>query len=411
VYNHTICTDHSQETVIKNIFAQLELRFGLLRETTPKYTNYQYKELRQPADNTPAGESIRKASKKAKTWTHIDVDVATQIKGVPRQTIIAKLNDWNERSYIKLDAKGVENVYLVLKPLPTTVQDCNALADSVYKELEIREQQDLARMSQVTDLITGQQCFALSLAKHFGDGLPQNSQECGHCTWCETHRPVELKKPPQKPWDSKAFFSVLSVVPDRDDPRFLARVAFGISSPRLASAKLSKNNAVFGCMEDCSFVVCLTMIPLALSPDTYFLFRHCLMHSQRSVRRMANSSSASVTRGGAYFMIFSLCVCFSLGCTWTAGGRELKVEDPRTSIPIIEEPALAIPRLHLSPLQSHCCLSIPIIIGHVHLRLSPHSYRSHFHPAHALGHLFSIRVEDQAVSHRSRLPRQSLDSW
>lgn len=245
---------------MKNIFAQLELRFGLIRETTPKYTQYQYKELSLPADNTPAGESIRKASKKAKTWTHIDVDAASRVKNVPRGTIIAKLNDWNERGYIQLDAKGVENVYLVLKTLPASVQERNALADSVYKELEIREQQDLARMDQVTDLITGKQCFALSLAKHFGDELPEKKQACGHCTWCETQQPVELKKPPQVPWDSKAFFKVLQAIPERDDPRFLARVAFGIGSPRVTSAKLGKSQ-VFGSMEDCSFVVCL-MIPM-----------------------------------------------------------------------------------------------------------------------------------------------------
>lgn len=232
------------------------MRFELLRETTPKYTSYQYKELNLPVDNTPAGQSIRKASKKAKVWTYIDVDTASRLGGVPRGTVIAKLNDWNERGYVQLDAKGVENVYLVQKPLPNTVQERNSLADSVYKELEIREQQDLARMDQVTDLITGQQCFALSLAKHFGDGLPENKQACGHCTWCETQQPVELKKPPQVPWDSKAFAKVLVAVPDRDDARFLARVAFGIGSPRVTSAKLSRS-PVFGSMEDCSFVVCL----------------------------------------------------------------------------------------------------------------------------------------------------------
>lgn len=276
---------------MKNIFAQLELRFGLIRETTPKYTQYQYKELALPADNTPAGESIRKASKKAKTWTHIDVDAASRVNNVPRGTIIAKLNDWNERGYIQLDAKGVENVYLVLKPLPTSVQERNALADSVYKELEIREQQDLARMDQVTDLITGKQCFALSLAKHFGDELPEKKQACGHCTWCETQQPVELKKPPQVPWDSKAFFEVLKAIPERDDPRVLARVAFGIGSPRVTSAKLGKSK-VFGSMEDCSFVVCLKdpiscVQILILFPD----FVQCVREGLRRVSLIPRASS------------------------------------------------------------------------------------------------------------------------
>lgn len=33
----------AQGTVLKNIYAQLELRFNLLREITPKYTSYQYR--------------------------------------------------------------------------------------------------------------------------------------------------------------------------------------------------------------------------------------------------------------------------------------------------------------------------------------------------------------------------------
>lgn len=272
---------------MKNILAQLELRFGLIRETTAKYNSYQYKELNLPLERSPVGESIRKASKKAKVWTHIDVDTASRSSGLPRSTVVAKLNDWNERGYIQLEVKGVENVYGVLKPLPSTVQDRNALADSVYKELEIREQQDLARMDQVTNLITGERCFALSLASHFGDALPDNKEACGHCTWCETGRPVELKKPPQVPWDSKAFAKVLAAIPDRNDPRFLARVAFGIGSPLITSAKLSKN-PVFGSMENCSFVVGFLTIYVMPSSDTDCAHRPCTTRLRRCATRLSD---------------------------------------------------------------------------------------------------------------------------
>lgn len=270
---------------MKNILAQLELRFGLIRETTAKYNSYQYKELNLPLERSPVGESIRKASKKAKVWTHIDVDTASRSSGLPRSTVVAKLNDWNERGYIQLEVKGIENVYSVLKPLPSTVQDRNALADSVYKELEIREQQDLARMDQVTNLITGERCFALSLASHFGDALPDNKEACGHCTWCETGRAVELKKPPQVPWDSKAFAKVLAAIPDCNDPRFLARVAFGIGSPLITSAKLSKN-PVFGSMENCSFVVGSLTIHAMPSSDTDCAHRPCTTRLRRCATRL-----------------------------------------------------------------------------------------------------------------------------
>ncbi|KAL1582048.1 hypothetical protein WHR41_09351 [Cladosporium halotolerans] len=125
------------------------------------------------------------------------------------ERVVSRLNDWNERGFIQLETKNVHQIYLVLKPLPSSGQDRQALSDKVYRELEVREQQDLARMDEVTNLVVGKQCSALALAKHFGDELPDKAQECGHCTWCETHQPVELKKPPQVPWDSKAFVKIL----------------------------------------------------------------------------------------------------------------------------------------------------------------------------------------------------------
>jgi hypothetical protein len=47
---------------------------------------------------------------------------------------------------------------------------------------------------------------------------------------------------------------VLDAVPDRDDARYLARIAFGISSPRVTRAKLGKD-PVFGSMEEYDFGV------------------------------------------------------------------------------------------------------------------------------------------------------------
>lgn len=111
-------------------------------------------------------------------------------------------------------------------------------------------------MRSVIDLITGEACFARTLAQHFGDALPDGKEECGHCTWCEKKRPVERVQPPRRAWNSEAFFNILQAVPARDDPRFLARVAFGIYSPRVTQEKLGKS-AVFGSMEDHDFVVCL----------------------------------------------------------------------------------------------------------------------------------------------------------
>lgn len=124
-----------------------------------------------------------------------------------------------------------------------------------YKDLEVREKQALARMRSVNELITGRACLARTLAEHFGDSLPDKKQECGHCTWCETKSPVQLVSPPKRSWDSAAFSKILQACSARDDPRFLARVAFGIQSPRVTKEKLNKDK-VFGSMEDHDFMVC-----------------------------------------------------------------------------------------------------------------------------------------------------------
>lgn len=145
------------------------------------------------------------------------------------------------------------NVYRVLKPLPTHAEERQHIADSLYKDLGLREQQDLDRGEAVTGLITARECFALALSRHFGDELATASGKCGACSWCETGVPIELKKPPPVKWNTAAFSKVLRAVPDRDDPRYLARIAFGIPSPRSTANKLSKSQ-VFGSMEDHDFM-------------------------------------------------------------------------------------------------------------------------------------------------------------
>ncbi|KAI5364055.1 putative helicase, P-loop containing nucleoside triphosphate hydrolase [Septoria linicola] len=244
-------------TTLGNIYAQLELQFGLLRATTPKYTKYRYKIKQSTArDKTPAANAIHASARTAKTWTDIDVEVAARKSGVPRADVVRKLNNWNDNRLIELEPSGVINVFRVMKGWPPSPAEARRLTDALYKDLELREQQDLGRMKQVMDLITGDTCFARVLTTHFGDTLPDNAQECGHCTWCETKASVPKVSMPKKFWDPAAFDKILDVVEARDDPRYLARIAFGIHSPRVTVDKLGKS-PVFGSMEDHDFVTLL----------------------------------------------------------------------------------------------------------------------------------------------------------
>ncbi|KAI7369164.1 ATP-dependent DNA helicase [Hortaea werneckii] len=243
-------------TVLKNIYAQLELRFNLLREITPKYTSYQFRSLvGSPFDGTPASKAIAGAAICESEWTEIDVEKAAAAT-VPRNKIVKKLRQWQDSGIIDLQHAGVVNVYRIMRALPTTREEKDQIINDVYADLESREGQDLDRIDDVVSLLTGTKCFARALAEHFGDSLPEGEAECGECTWCETHVPRWMDIPAPRTFNVGLFDRILSIIPDGDDPRYLARVAFGIRSPRVTAARLGRHQ-VFGSMEDHDFGVLL----------------------------------------------------------------------------------------------------------------------------------------------------------
>jgi hypothetical protein len=244
---------------LKNIYAQLELTHELIRATTPIYTKYQFKPgpyytAKSASDNSPAAKAVAKYSKPAKIWTLMDVEAAAKQSGVPRSQIVRKLNDWNQNNVLELKPGGVQDNYKVTGSLPKTADEIEKLTDAIYSVLENREKEDLERTEQMLGLITKPACFSKSLAQHFGDDLPRKRKECGHCSWCSTHNAVVRDVPPPVKFNDSAFKAILAQVPDRDDPRLLARIAFGITSPRVTKLKLSRH-AVFGSMDDHAFMV------------------------------------------------------------------------------------------------------------------------------------------------------------
>lgn len=249
-----------RSTTLKNIYAQLELTHNLIRATTPVYTKYTYKPSSRydsvlASDKSQAAAAIKRYSKKAKTWYTIDVDSLSTSK-LPRADIIRKLNALDESGVIELKLGGVQNVYRITQPLPRTGPAIEKYVGQIYEVMEKREQAALRRTDQMLQLITDKACFSRALAQHFGDNLPDGKTECGHCTWCMTKIAVVQQVPPPVKFNFPAFKAVLEHIPDRDDARFLARIAFGITSPRGTKMKLSKH-PIFGSMADHSFMVAL----------------------------------------------------------------------------------------------------------------------------------------------------------
>lgn len=251
-----------RRTPLTVIYASLELRFGLIRAVTPEYSKYQFEAKGKyyaiiKEDFSPEAKAILKCAKKAVKWHNIDVSETARSHHLQRAEIIKKLNKLEERNAIILKASGVENRYKVLRPLPQTEEEINKLVVELHEDLAAREEDAMKRVQQVSDLITGTTCYALALAQHFGMGLPDGKDKCGHCTICTTGKQVVL--PPRSPKEltkeaREGIQAILKATDVRDDPRFLARVAFGIKSPRVGQLQLDRKK-VFASLADQDFKV------------------------------------------------------------------------------------------------------------------------------------------------------------
>ena len=244
-------------TTLNLLYAQLELRFELLRAITPKYSKYSYKPSDQftdyaSSDRDPIAKVILRDST-GKINKIVNVDNVSTIARVKREDVVRKLQGWNDQGIIKLEAKGVVHRYRMIKPFPKSRQDIQRLIDTAYRQMETREEDDLRRCKQVIELITSPKCFALALATHFGD----EASVCGKCQFCLTGKSVHMVDSTIKkaPVDDRRVKAILAACKARDDPRLLARIAFGISSPRVTQEKCGTKNPVFGSMGDCDFDV------------------------------------------------------------------------------------------------------------------------------------------------------------
>lgn len=245
-----------------NLNAQLELRFELIRNITPKYSQYKYAESDNfdlvDADNSKVAKGLRKASKTAKKWTTVDVDSAAKLEGFNRGDAVRKLQEWSNNGAIELQPSGVINRFRILKEFPQNQMAKDTIVANIYRRIKERERDELERIQYVIGLITARACISRGLAMHFGDQQSVPLTGCGHCSYCHTKRGVSFSR--DQKWDRKgrisesAIKAILKTTDIRDDPHFLARVAFGVRSPRVTKEKLSKHE-VFGSMENCDFEV------------------------------------------------------------------------------------------------------------------------------------------------------------
>jgi superfamily II DNA helicase RecQ len=259
--------------VLGIIYAQMELHFKLFRAAGALYSKYKYIVTKPNIvhnDATQTATAIQRASVKSGKWTHVDLGELANSTGIPRADLVRKMDEWNERGVIEVVKEGVQNIYRLERPLPSTPAEIDVIVKQLDETMEANEKQNLARTQALIKLITDKRCFSRAIANYFGE-TSNVSEECGHCTWCETHEQVVLPdEPPQSP-DPKKIQKLLDEVPVRDDPRFLAKIAFGIKSPRITAMKVAQKG-VFESMNVCDFLELLKVFTNACEKEGYKAF-------------------------------------------------------------------------------------------------------------------------------------------
>ncbi|KAI0825027.1 ATP-dependent DNA helicase [Trametes gibbosa] len=294
-----------RQNVLNLSYAQLELDYGYIRATTPYYSLYDLSSktadgwAKVMADNSPAAKAIRTYWKSKGRGHQVDMVTAAELSKIDRSELARTVNGWELDGHIFSKASQIRARYMVVKPLARALKDIKNLAETMYQRMVAREDEAVEKIRKVIDFATTDDCMAQSLAAYFGDeGVVPNGM-CGQCTFCVAGQGVEFEPIAQAVPDVARIRGILNACPERDDPRLLARMAFGITSPRLTAGKWSTYHPLFGSMVDTDFNALVAAFDVECKKAGYAKAEPTSPAPRTSQKRTyTQSSGASSSRGG-----------------------------------------------------------------------------------------------------------------
>ncbi|KAI0274720.1 ATP-dependent DNA helicase [Gloeopeniophorella convolvens] len=245
--------------VLNLSYAQLELDFNFLRGVTPFYSVYEISSRssegwsRVLGCSTPAAKVIKTHWKPRGGGYLIDVESAANYSEVDRATLARQISDWELEGSVWSKASQVRARYAVINPLPKSTEEIKNLATLLHQGMVKREEEAVEKLRSVITFATNDDCLAQALASYFGDEDAVPTGMCGRCTFCQTGTGIEFNPVTETTPNPRLLQAILDACPERDDPRLLARMAFGITSPRLTVGKWSSSHPLFGSMVDTDF--------------------------------------------------------------------------------------------------------------------------------------------------------------
>ncbi|KAF7310846.1 hypothetical protein HMN09_00627600 [Mycena chlorophos] len=240
-----------RSNVLNLLYAQLELDFGYIRAVTPFYSIYEISPRDSTGRSTILNDQSTEAAHIRSFWRvkrekfEINVvDAAARIN-IDRSLLANKIMRWELDGHIQTRPSQVRARFLVLKPFPTAKEELAAITDEIYA--------GIAKLQEVIKFATEDDCLSSGLSVYFGGENTVPEDGCGTCTFCMKGQGVDFKPKTTDQVDEAKIAAILAACGERDDPRLLARMAFGITSPRLTALKCSTGHALFGSMGDCDF--------------------------------------------------------------------------------------------------------------------------------------------------------------
>ncbi|MES2462201.1 MAG: ATP-dependent DNA helicase RecQ [Armatimonadota bacterium] len=237
-----------RQLVLKTVLTYLEL-MGVLRQGTPFYAGY---EFRPNPGHSPAtiaeafpGEpgkliaDLFRVAKKGRLWYALNPDDAATQLDQERRRITRALEVIAERGMVELRVADSRLRYFRLRE----TEDADALTTELMTRFSGREQAEMERLQRVLDLVTLDSCQVNVLTAYFGE---ERREPCGHCGFCLTSRRATLPPPaPLPPLPDNLATEMRALRASHPEalgqPRQMARLLCGLSSPALTKAKLSRS--------------------------------------------------------------------------------------------------------------------------------------------------------------------------
>ncbi|MDC8803983.1 RecQ family ATP-dependent DNA helicase [Halomonas pacifica] len=234
---------------LKTLLVQLELR-GVIAPRYSYFADYRFECLSEPAalverfqgERRAFVEALFEAAPKARRWHALDLETLTRLGAergldVRRERVLKALEYFQEQGWIRLESKGLTEVYAVTGPIEVA-----PLSDDLHAHFLAKERAELARLDAMLTLFESDSCLSRRLAAYFGD--TQTPERCGHCSAC-AGQPARLPAPETPPLPSgdalaarcRPLVAALAEAGLPATAALLARFLCGLTSPWLTRLK------------------------------------------------------------------------------------------------------------------------------------------------------------------------------